>query len=123
MCGKLHILRLLVGLASALTAALVPPDVAARRAEAWLARRPEFARGRRGKMRPARKPSGRVRTYGVGGTNLFHLVALEGGGFVCLRPSGTEPKLKVYYSVTGKDKTAAEATFKAVKHDFEELMK
>lgn len=35
-------------------------------------------------MRPARKPSGRVRTYGVGGTNLFHLVALEGGGFVAV---------------------------------------
>ena len=84
MCGKLHILGLLVGLASALMAAPIPPDVAARRAEAWLMRRPESARGRHGKMRPARKPSGRVRTYGVGGTNLFHLVALEGGGFVAV---------------------------------------
>ena len=84
MCGKLHFLGLLFGLASALVGAPIPPDVAAGRAEAWLARRPEFAHGRRGKMRPARKPSGRVRTYGVGGTNLFHLVALEGGGFVAV---------------------------------------
>ena len=34
---------------------------------------------------------------------------LEGGSFVCVRPSGTEPKLKIYYSLKAKDEAAANA--------------
>lgn len=48
---------------------------------------------------------------------------LDGGGFICVRPSGTEPKLKVYYSVKGKNKSDAEKKFSAVKADFEEFIK
>jgi len=33
---------------------------------------------------------------------------LEGGSFVCVRPSGTEPKLKIYYSLKAKDEKAAD---------------
>ncbi|MBQ8394840.1 MAG: phospho-sugar mutase [Clostridia bacterium] len=32
---------------------------------------------------------------------------LAGGSFVCVRPSGTEPKLKIYYSLKAKDEAAA----------------
>ncbi len=32
---------------------------------------------------------------------------LAGGSFVCVRPSGTEPKLKIYYSIKAKDEVAA----------------
>jgi phosphoglucomutase len=32
---------------------------------------------------------------------------LAGGSFVCVRPSGTEPKLKIYYSLKAKDEQAA----------------
>lgn len=40
---------------------------------------------------------------------------LEGGSFVCVRPSGTEPKLKVYYSVKAKDKEAAKKGLEEMK--------
>ncbi len=47
---------------------------------------------------------------------------LQGGSFICVRPSGTEPKLKIYYSVKAKDETAAEAALAAAKKDVEALL-
>ena len=40
--------------------------------------------------------------------------ALSGNGFVCVRPSGTEPKIKLYVNVSHKDKATAEALLKQV---------
>ncbi len=43
---------------------------------------------------------------------------LENGGFICVRPSGTEPKLKIYYSVSAADETAAGKLLSDIKSDF-----
>lgn len=43
----------------------------------------------------------------------------EGGSMVTVRPSGTEPKLKLYYSVSGEDAQAAEQTKQALNQFFD----
>lgn len=48
---------------------------------------------------------------------------LEGGSFICMRPSGTEPKLKIYYSIKAENKELAVAKFQALKTAFEEIIK
>ncbi len=47
---------------------------------------------------------------------------LEGGSFICVRPSGTEPKLKIYYSIRAKDETQAEAELEKAKQSVAELL-
>lgn len=47
---------------------------------------------------------------------------LEGGSFVCVRPSGTEPKLKIYYSIKAPTEAAAEEALAACKASVKELL-
>ncbi len=44
---------------------------------------------------------------------------LEDGSWIAIRPSGTEPKCKFYYSVVAKDAAAAEEKLLAIRKEFE----
>ena len=48
---------------------------------------------------------------------------LENGSFICVRPSGTEPKLKIYYSVRAKDEASAQKAFEKMRSAFEAFIK
>ena len=47
---------------------------------------------------------------------------LDGGSWVAIRPSGTEPKCKIYYSAKADSKSAAESLLQAMKADISSLM-
>ncbi len=47
---------------------------------------------------------------------------LEGGSFICVRPSGTEPKLKIYYSMRAENEIQANEELEKAKKSVEELL-
>lgn len=48
---------------------------------------------------------------------------LENGSFICVRPSGTEPKLKIYFSVKANNKPDAEAALEKMQAAVKKLLK
>jgi len=48
--------------------------------------------------------------------------SFQGGGFVMARPSGTEPKIKFYFNLKGKEPADLEKTLAGVKKDLLELV-
>ena len=102
--------RLLLMLAAVLPLALASAPVTTERAVGIAAdfalRRPTRQQGPRHKarraMRPARTPSGRTRTYAEGGTNLFHLVSLDGGGFVAVAADDESSAQVLGFSTSGE---------------------
>ncbi len=81
------------------------------------------------KVEAVRDYSAGVRTGADGTKSALHIpecncvyFELAGGSFVCVRPSGTEPKLKIYYSIGAADEAAATEKMNAVKADVEALL-
>ena len=69
-----------------------------------------------------RLSDGSEETLNIPKTNAVYY-ELENGSFICVRPSGTEPKLKIYYSVRAKDEEAAEKAYEKMKTAFESFLK
>lgn len=65
--------------------------------------------------------SGKVEPLNIPKCNCVYY-ELEGGSFVCVRPSGTEPKLKVYYSVKAAGEEEAKKELEAMKASVAELL-
>ena len=65
-----------------------------------------------GKTEPINLPAANVLIY-----------TLEGGASVVVRPSGTEPKIKTYFTTLGKDLAEAEAQQKALAAALQPLLK
>ena len=68
-----------------------------------------------------RLADGTEETLNIPKTNAVYY-ELENGSFICVRPSGTEPKLKIYYSIRAKDEAAAEAELENCKASVEALL-
>lgn len=47
---------------------------------------------------------------------------LKTGGWMAVRPSGTEPKIKIYYSLKGKNEEEAVRKFETYKGKWEEAL-
>jgi phosphoglucomutase len=58
--------------------------------------------------------SGHESPLALGKSNVLHYLFAD-GGFVMVRPSGTEPKLKLYFSTTGPSTDASEARLQRIK--------
>lgn len=66
--------------------------------------------------------SGKTEKIDLPISNVIYLELADGNNFV-VRPSGTEPKIKLYCLLRGEDKADAEKLMEAVKKDIKEIVK
>lgn len=65
--------------------------------------------------------SGKVELIELPEENVLKFI-LEGNGWVCLRPSGTEPKIKCYYGVCSDNETSSSELIDALKETMDNKM-
>ena len=66
--------------------------------------------------------TGETREAGLPKSNVLYFT-LEKDAWCCVRPSGTEPKIKLYFGVKEETMENAEKELKELKHALEELVK
>ncbi|MDD3411934.1 MAG: phospho-sugar mutase, partial [Eubacteriales bacterium] len=66
--------------------------------------------------------TGAVTSTGMPESDVLYF-AMEGGHFVCVRPSGTEPKIKLYVNVNAPEKAEAEKLLAHLTAEAEKLLK
>jgi phosphoglucomutase len=71
--------------------------------------------------RQSRAADGTVSDIELPASNAVKLI-LKGSAWICIRPSGTEPKIKIYYSVHETTRGEAENRLKNVAADFEKMI-
>jgi len=71
-----------------------------------------------------RKKTGKNTSIAINDFPVSDVIYIETtGGTVIVRPSGTEPKVKVYYLTVGEDETSAEEKYLSLKKEMEEIMR
>ncbi len=69
-----------------------------------------------------RKPSGKTTTITLTQSDVLKFI-FEGGSWIALRPSGTEPKIKFYFSVTEATEALTMSRLEQMAQEFETLLK
>ena len=64
---------------------------------------------------------GKVSDIQLPAANAVKLI-LERSAWICIRPSGTEPKIKIYYAVREAKRKAAESQLKNIANSFEQMI-
>ena len=65
--------------------------------------------------------TGEVKPTGLPSSNVLYY-DMEDGAWVCVRPSGTEPKIKAYYTTIGDTRADAEAQEEKLIEDFKGIL-
>ena len=66
--------------------------------------------------------SGKVTPTGLPSSNVLYF-DLPDGAWICLRPSGTEPKLKYYFGIKGDSLADADVKLNGLKEEVEKILR